>query len=132
MPLFANVVGDAIFIALIFLVIGICYVISNLPRWVGMAGGSLGWWDWKAAEPEVNRVREAIALLSARGAELSSQGREEVKQAGFSLDRALQANGYRVEFEMGEARRHCTAAVLGCTPDLVKEVYGVLRLQQSV
>ncbi|MBY0551864.1 MAG: hypothetical protein K2W95_31560 [Candidatus Obscuribacterales bacterium] len=126
MPLFANVVGDVIFIALVFLVIGFVYVMANLPGWIGAAGGSLGLWQWKASEPQVNRVREAIALLSARANELSTQGREEVKQAQFALDRALKANGFRAGFELSESVRHCTAAVLGCTPDLVKEVHGQL------
>lgn len=113
---------DVVFFLLVLLVMGFCFVVANLRGWIGAAGGSLGLWQWKASELKVTRVHEAIALLTERGAELSTQGREEVKQAQIALDRALKANGFSTGFELSEARRHCIDAVLGCTPDLIKAV----------
>lgn len=132
MPLFANgeIVGDFIFMCAILLLVGIVYVIANLPYWIGAMGGSLGLWSWMPSSAQYERVEAAMAFLESHAADLSTQGREELRQAGFAVHRSEEEKGFRAQWELDESANHCIKAALGCSPELIAEVYRLLGVTQ--
>lgn len=132
MPLFANgeIVGDFIFLCAFLLLVGIVYVLASLPYWIGAMGGSLGLWSWMPSSAQYERVEAAMAFLESHAADLSTQGREELKQAGFAVHRSEAARGFRAQWELADSVNHCTNAVLGCSPELAAELYRILGVTQ--
>lgn len=133
MPLLANgeVVGDFIFMVAILLLVGLFYLLANLPGWIGALGGSLGLWSWMPSDQQYQRVADAMGYLDTRASDLSTQGREELKEAGFAVRRSKEARGFRAQWELQEAVTHCSNAVLGCSRELVLEVNRLLGLSEA-
>lgn len=127
MPLFAHAFGDFVFICLCALVVGIGFVLFNLPRWAGRLGGSLGLWTWKPDRSEFDRVRAAIEALKDNARDLSSQGRKHMEWAEMWLTEAEAANGFAAFSKLRTARGNCRAAVYGCTLGVISAVYAGLK-----